>query len=515
MTLLSGVHGKALRCRVWWGLQGGVTVDSPAMHVLTAALLSGSYELAEQNTRGGMTNTALLSRFAILEAAPLHELGARRALTRVHVVMLQPHERTAYTTLHDTERTSPLDLTHVCAGSLKPLEDEYMTVVEDVLDAIPLGLREIENSYMTMEDDVSDESDESDESGSSESGSSSSSSNSSESGSGDRDGAGAHDDAAAEAEAEAEPCSDTGTDTIDAPRSSPPPVAPTLELRGTTSHGLPFVITTDFTSFIQKKEHDIQERRDFFRKTALALAAGKESAPSCPICLSARTDCLFVCGHMMCQACVVQLINTARDKALEEYGDESGDVACPTCRCDLFKSSIYWITGIRPRLSSKADALRAVLRAVVDRQENAVVLAEPTYLLRHVMMPQMQASGLLCLMLAGAKSKQLSKMCEWLEAGRKRGGRAKGRVLFAEIARLKGIKLPAVEHVVLLHPLAPTAKLSFENDVLSAFVSTACAGATAGIGIGVGVGVAITVHHLVAHDTIEAASVPSPLPLSA
>lgn len=258
----------------------------------------------------------------------------------------------------------------------------------------------------------------------------------------------------------------------------------------------------DLSALIEDKSKMIEERRQFFRKTAMALAHGSASPVPCPVCLSTTADCLFVCGHMMCIACVVQLVNAARDTALEEYGNENGDVVCPTCRCELDKDSIFWVTGARPRMYGKAQKLHALLAKCATARENAVVVAESPQLLRHIM-PQMQATGITaCLMLSGARGKQPTKMVEWLAAAAS-GLKGKGRVLFVDLAALRGVKLPAVTHVVVLHSLSPSTKLAFETDYLPSFVPTPTVTA-----LPTGTGSSsmhVHVHYLVANDTSEVA----------
>lgn len=500
---------KTIRCRMWWGLQGGVSVESLAMNALAHTLVGAGANASDFSDM--VHHIPVLQKFALCDAPRLLHLTPVW-LETTHMVTLHPQERAVYTVLHGAQ-ASTLDLMYACAGSFKPVEVEYMRVVEDVLDAIPLGLEAIENTFITYDDEEEEEDEEAEEGEENQEEEAREASDEVEESGEEGD---AHGAAEATMASESEHVEeDSGPEELEShsvsPSGSPPmpsppvpsllpldPSQPTpaaeraLELHGTTSQGLTFVVrTVGLAAFIESKTKMIEERKQFFRKTALALASGEQRVTSCPICLCDDAVCLLVCGHMVCQTCVFKLVNIARKNAEDDEDASDAEVLCPTCRCELDKDSIFWIMGARPRLYSKATKLYALLRQFSDAKQNAVVIAESQYLLQNTVMPQMQALGLSCMIVhSNARQNQRlpHKVNEWLATGKK------GRCVFLELMTLRGMKLDHVDHVILFHPLSSPSKTVFENDILQSFLHNAEA-------------TVLAVHTLVADDTVEAACV--------
>lgn len=474
---------KSLRCRMWWGLQGGVSMDSLAMNTLTDAMLSPVRDQVGSLVHQVQT----LQKLAVCAVPRLPHL-IPLWLDKVHTISLHPHERAVYDVFYSAQR-STLDLTYICGGSFKPLEVEYMCVVEDVLDAIPLGLHAIENTFITYDDEDDDEEDDDEEDEHDEE----------EAGEGDAqqdEEAAQQDEEAAQQDEEAEGARECDDDVVEAapvvPGGASEPSGRTIVLQGTTSQGLTFELrSVGLTAFIESKMKMIEERKQFFRKTALSLASGEMQMSGCPVCLCDDATCLMVCGHTICQSCVIRLVEVAHKNSLEDEDASNAEVMCPTCRCELDRECIFWITGPRPRLYSKATALLSLLKQFTDEHQNAVVIAESQLLLQNTIMPQMQAAGVSCMLLKNGGRVQRGgpqKINEWMASGRT------GRVVFTELLTLRGMKLDHVHHVVLFHPLASTSKTLFENDILQSFMHDDKSAV-------------LTVHTLAASGTVEAACV--------
>ncbi|KAI1635980.1 SNF2 family N-terminal domain-containing protein [Biscogniauxia mediterranea] len=64
----------------------------------------------------------------------------------------------------------------------------------------------------------------------------------------------------------------------------------------------------------------------------------------CPICMDAvaNPSIMFPCGHDLCSPCFVQLMETAKERGLQQ-GQETEGMTCPTCRGDVaFKKVISY-----------------------------------------------------------------------------------------------------------------------------------------------------------------------------
>ena len=98
--------------------------------------------------------------------------------------------------------------------------------------------------------------------------------------------------------------------------------------------------------FIAEHSSEISERRDYFLKTTGQLVTGEVRPAVCAVCLVNLCDCIFVCGHMLCHQCIIDLFeSTAQDN---EYADFMAP--CPTCRWNVEPHEVFWVlqTPVQP-----------------------------------------------------------------------------------------------------------------------------------------------------------------------
>ena len=194
---------------------------------------------------------------------------------------------------------------------------------------------------------------------------------------------------------------------------------------------------------------EMKERLEFFKRAGSELDSGAMEASCCSVCLTNTSDCLFVCGHMLCHECVVHLFINSKKKELQELA-EQGVVAtaegylaqCPQCRWQLEPHEVFWKTGVTPQ-NEKRTVLCNLLKRLVAEEQSILVVAT---------MPEVLMTLLQCMCEDGLPCKPLTyspiacrHALTWFKA-------SAGRVLFVYADQLNGLKLPSVQHVVLLHP---------------------------------------------------------------
>lgn len=219
-------------------------------------------------------------------------------------------------------------------------------------------------------------------------------------------------------------------------------------------------LQTLMTQVLEEENSEVRERKLFFHRVATELSASTASAgggETCTVCLTNVCDCMFVCGHLMCHECVVDLFMTAKQAArqeLQEQGYECVDegflAPCPTCRWSLEPHEVFWVPDASPSAWDEPDKVCAVVRTLrpllSSGRARVLMLCQRVELLHHFC-EQLVKHDLACRVL----SMQAGESCvnwAWFT-----GSGEGSRVLFVYPEQLRGMKLHGVEHVMLLHPV--------------------------------------------------------------
>lgn len=280
---------------MWWGLQGGVSFSSAYLPVLMQALLPPQpvVTLFDLNCFSG----------CMIEAES--EQGVPMWIDRTVFSELTPFEKK----IHDTMvalGASEEDVRRACAGDLSFI-NRYMRPVQHWVDTIPLGVEALSfffpeslSSSMTLVREEGEEEEEDEERG--------------------RGGR--------VIEVEVVVGGDDDDDDED-----------------TGIEGNVFDVVAEHCA-------ELSEKRSFFTKTALSLSR-KEVLPAvCGVCLVNTCDCLFVCGHMLCRSCVIELFRSSEDLI----------APCPTCRWKVEPAETMWVTGEPMRPGSRFSTLSRILK---------------------------------------------------------------------------------------------------------------------------------------------------------
>jgi hypothetical protein len=391
---------RHMRARTWWGLQGGVAIDSLCLAPLVDMLLSS--EPADR-TRGLYNLETFLHH--TIYAAPALSILPSAFVDTVHFVTLNSAERKVYDMLRTKETSETL--LRVCCGDFSPVE-KYMRIVAHWMDAVPLGVAELDMqmSYMMESSEESESSTETH---------------------GDADGA--------PMVAEEEDDNFSGFTQPPTPRAA----------------GAPFPLVPDpstqerIINFVVRASNDALSRKTYFRKVAMDFAEMRQhEIPSCTICLSNVCDCLFVCGHVMCHTCVLALFDAKRSQLEDDEDDNWITVPCPECRWELSTEEVFWVVGSIPRIRSKCNVLTTLLRANMEKRQRTIIFASSDEVL-HFMHEQLLMARVNCKPW-GSSVRVCHKRMTWFQ-------QHPSRVLLVSLNRLNGLKFHGVHHAVFLHPI--------------------------------------------------------------
>jgi hypothetical protein len=388
---------RYMRARTWWGLQGGISLDSLCLVPLVEMLLSN--EPADR-TRGLYDLETFLHHS--IYAAPSLPVASAAFVDNIHLIELNSAERKVYDMLRTKE--PPSTLLQVCCGDFAPV-DKHMRIVSHWLDAVPLGLAELDMqmSYMMASEEAESES----------------------------SGPSAHDD-------------DDNFSGFTQPPTEPP--------TPTAAPGAPFPLSLGDTSteqqlinFVVRASNDALSRKTYFRKVAMDFAQlHPADIPSCSICLTNACDCLFVCGHVMCHTCVLALFDARKTQLEDDEDDRWVTVPCPECRWELSTDEVFWILGTIPRIRSKGTALTQLLRSNMDKAQRTIVFASSDEVL-HFMHEQLLMARINCKPW-GSSVRVCHKRMTWFQQN-------PSRVLLVSLSKLSGLKFHGVQHAVFLHPV--------------------------------------------------------------
>lgn len=412
------VHAVA-RGKMVWLLQGGVEVTS----VATAALL----DLLMQHTnpsrrRVGWLNVSAVELDCFLHATSLHRMN------QVHMEMvvteLTPTETCAYNVLQRVRTTTQEDLLQVAAGELRPMI-KFMHPVVSWGNAVSIGstilnkyiasTSEVEFVWSELDEDEEEEDEQEQE----------------------------QDENETEQEQEPRGGNAVGVQTGGGGSEG---------LEGEESEDVPLQQELDnmLEELVDDAANEMRERLEFFKRAAGELNRGEQEVACCSICLTSMCDCLFVCGHMLCHECVVNLFLTSKKREtqeLEQQGlvpsHDGGYLAqCPQCRWSLEPHEVFWVTGLLNK-NKKHEVLSRLLQRLVLENESVLVLGTiPDVLLK---LFQNVADD-------GVPSKVMTYSPVTCRHALSWFNGSKGRVLFCYADQVTGLKLPYVKHVVIVHP---------------------------------------------------------------
>ncbi len=410
-----GSHTTAVRSYSWWGLQGGMLPTSVPMCALVDMLHMHARGLRSQDKAVQMCDMHAYESCVLAltrPAAPLCTLRERWVYTTLSV----PH-RQAYDLLRRSG-CAPAELLQVCAGDLEPVR-QFLTPVRSWMDALPLGLKVL-NDYIFSQDIEFTWSNGNDaQEGDGEEG---------EEWVVDEEGEGVEGEGVVE---------DEGVE------------------------GVRNRIQSMITHALDEESGEMRERRAFFERVTSGLAMNREAAGTCNVCLTNDADCVFVCGHLMCHECVIDLFVAAKKQQheLNEQGYAEvldGNLApCPSCRWSVEPHEVFWVHGgDQGRDGSKVDALVRHLKPLVDAGERVVIVTgssckdEGVYVtLSHTVCERLMYHGIPSRVLA-LHMPSCYQSWAWFTAAPS----SRGKVLLVYSDQLQGLKLPDVRHMVLLHP---------------------------------------------------------------
>jgi hypothetical protein len=497
---------------LWWGLQGGVSSrDSTALDALVEVLCGGRGPDSPLRGVRNLINLDTFRRTCIYAAPALADLTPPLWLDRTVFDDLTSHERQVYDTLLHVG-AEPAELRRVCVGDLAYM-NTYMTTVENWSSAIPLGIEAINRCLVFNEEDFYDE-DEDDEY---EEGST-------DEDEGDAEAADSdyvqHDDEDDEDDddegpgtrgftrphrsrprgriivhtrfvpaAPAPTPSDTppaAPETLPAvpvapasvassfvaPAPAPAPVASSFSPAAVAPRSSTLVTAAEAIArdphgelavFFTTLTKEIGERRDFFVKTSNELSSTELHPAVCAVCLVNVCDCIFVCGHMLCHVCVLDLFNSARVNN-ETHELPELLVPCPTCRWNLEPGEVFWVLNRPVPLPSRFCSL---VRVVEARPQTTVVFGACARVLRafHRRLTGTHRKWNSKLLASPAQPCATNVHWEIPGVGGPRCARPRpaSRVLFVPFYKTFGLKLHGVSTAVFIHRVTGTRE---EKDIL-------------------------------------------------
>jgi hypothetical protein len=442
----SGVWYESL---VWWGLQGDVCPTSPALLPLIRVMCASSRGLGAGEGMSVLTACCRavvdvddFYRASIYAAPPLPHTSLELWIERTIFSGLTRHEQSVYDTLVHLDAPDET-LRRVCAGDISFM-NKYMVTVERWADAIPLGIEAI-NQCMLFNEPYED-------------------------GDGDGDG-------------------DDDSDLFNAPPFAARSSVAAAVMRVQEVNVDDFDVdgrlrvgdvddggdggdgggdgdddndnddTVAETRFLVELARDILERRDFFLKTVVQLSQ-KQATPSvCGVCLTNTCDCIFVCGHMLCHICIIDLFDSSA-KNNTAYPEIMAP--CPTCRWNIEPNEVFWVLNQPLVDPSKFDGLLAVAR----RGGTTVVFSDSPSVLRFWYQKcTTAATGVSSKLLCSPMQLCSPSYTSWFGC---RGSRGKHpQLLFVYIGKGAGLKLHGVSNVVFMQP----ATAALEREALKCIVT--------------------------------------------
>lgn len=429
----------ALGTDMWWGIQGGLT----ATHALRTLNLLDA--VAPQIT-GASPHVHDLIKDHVLYLPPLYTRHWTSSTTCKQVA-LTPLERAVYTALKDAG-VSSTDLTRVCAGDLSPM-DRFVTIVSSWHDAIPLGERAIDECFQYIDDDDDEDYyDEGEEEEDSSSAFGSGSDSDGEAQTNERNETQVADQVVNSVADDAELFVPVANPDPDVAIQQEEAEEDTEEQQRAAAAAYEADVEAQFNEAFSSAMRDAHEKRVFFNKVARELASGTVEVQTCAVCMAAPSDCLFVCGHMLCHACSVNVFVTAARAENITITDRTNLIApCPTCRWNTEPHEIYWMCNVSPsaivRRGSKLDALLALC---TGPDSSTVVFAEHGSVLSH-MREQLTGLGVSARVMSGSV-KHCQRTLRWLKS-------AGSRVLLVPCSSAAGLKFAhTVTRAVFLHPVS-------------------------------------------------------------
>jgi hypothetical protein len=592
----------AFHTELWWGLQGGVSLSSPADSAKVVSLIEVLCGSRGRNSalclcRGVVKVDSFSS--CIYAAPALDDTTPVVWLDRTVFGELSSHEQQVYDTLVHLD-ASPSSLRGVCVGDLSFM-NKYMTTVAHWAEVVPLGVEAINRSLILTEEEirnaeVSDDGDGGDagvgdgdsdyvpDDGSTTTTTTTTSTDEAAGVDGngedaeetasswvtvpDDDEVGAENTAAGTRTRVVRPAASAvvrlaSPTSGEPPRAtpsppsppSPPPPPPQRPATATTRPAVTESDHVELTTFFEALTTEIGERREYFVKTSTQLSKNELTPTVCAICLVNVCDVIFVCGHMLCHVCVIDLFHSNME---DDEDDQPPELLapCPTCRWLLEPAEVFWVLDQSFPVPSKFVSLEKIVAARPG--STTVVMTECPRVLRglHAQFKVKQASGVepkLCPSrtqpcvtaltswpwkkpvaspLVGGAGAVGSDAREVIEGGpvvrARAGGRHRAaagvpvcpptspspspsppppcsptRVLFLPLFKTFGLKLHNVDTVVFVHPVSGNAdeREIVERQALACIIDRK-PGSSGTYGGGTA-GSPLTVIRLVATDTIE------------
>lgn len=227
--------------------------------------------------------------------------------------------------------------------------------------------------------------------------------------------------------------------------------------------------STALDKFIAEHSSEISERRDYFLKTTGQLVTGEVRPAVCAVCLVNLCDCIFVCGHMLCHQCIIDLFeSTAQD---DEYADFMAP--CPTCRWNVEPHEVFWVLQTPVQPPHKFTRIKQILQTT---NGSTVIFATHPEIL-HQIYKLLIASLADTSSVSGRAAKRApvtvqpvspnTKMCKyntsWYQdpsetaVGTKTAKKLKAekpKVLFIPYSKTFGLKIQNISTVIFLHSYA-------------------------------------------------------------
>ena len=441
MSLNKHVFHPRYHSKMWWGLQGDVHPHSVVIHTLLSHMCSVTNNYAPY-LFGNVYNINRFLPTCMYFAEALASVEVPYYHDRMYFTELNPHERCVYDTLVHLD-ADPEFLIEVCCGDLSFMK-RYMSPESSWVDVIPKGIEAINECLIFTEgDDGADGAAGSASASADAEGSMDSSVEEVVEGGDGGEGGEGGEGGDRDRDQEVENDNDNGTAIASAPDAeSQNATELLLQIAGSSS------LTLD--AFLQEHAAEISERREYFIKTTTQLSNGTLHASVCAICIVNNCDCIFVCGHMLCHQCTIDLFHSTRD---EEYPDLMSP--CPTCRWNIEPHEVFWVLPSPLRPSSKFDQVVKILNAphststatataTATATGSVVIFATSTYILHQLYRQLVQQKHM-----PSPLSKMVKHNVTWLHQVN-----ARAKVLLIPYFRTFGLKLHNVSTVIFLHSFA-------------------------------------------------------------
>jgi hypothetical protein len=231
----------------------------------------------------------------------------------------------------------------------------------------------------------------------------------------------------------------------------------------------PSPATSALDKLISEHSSEIAERREYFLKTTGQLATGEAKPAVCAVCLVNLCDCIFVCGHMLCHQCIIDLFESTAEQD-DEYQDFMAP--CPTCRWNVEPHEVFWVlqTAVQPPHKFQR------LKQIVDSTKGSTVvfgthpeILHQMYKLLISSLSQGSVNGRIRKSVGVQPVSPNGKMCKhnmlWYKdpasdavgvssLQTKKARAEKPKVLFIPYSKTFGLKIHNVASVIFLHSFA-------------------------------------------------------------